>query len=86
MTRPRTNAGRTGVAVGGVGEHHEEKQAGEDELDLWLDDAVAVAAEKPRRDPRQGEDQGNGDDEETGNDTFGFMKIADRLWLMAFEA
>jgi hypothetical protein len=33
-------------------EHDRDEQAEEDELDLGLDDTVAVAAEEPGRDPR----------------------------------
>jgi hypothetical protein len=43
-----------------------EEQAREDELDLWLDHAVAVAAEEPGRDPREAEDEGERDDEKGG--------------------
>ncbi len=49
--------GKDGVAVRQLGEHHEQEQAGEHQLDLGLDDAVAVAAEEPGRDARQRDDE-----------------------------
>ena len=52
------------MAVGEVGEHHQDKQGEEDELDLGLDHAVAVASEEPGRDPRQQQDERERDDEE----------------------
>jgi hypothetical protein len=54
---PEHERGEHGVAVRGIGEHHQDEQAGEDELDLGLDHAVAVAAKEPGRDPRQQEDE-----------------------------
>jgi hypothetical protein len=45
-----------GVTVRGVGEHHQQQQAGEDKFDLRLDHAVAVASEEPGCDPWQRQD------------------------------
>ena len=49
ITSPSTNAGQRGLRVRAVAEPHEQEQAREDELDLRLDHAVAVAAEEPGR-------------------------------------
>ena len=35
--------------MGRIGEHHRREQAGEDELDLGLDHAIAASVEEPRR-------------------------------------
>ena len=54
---PEHECGQHCVPVRGLREDHQHEQAGEDELDLRLDHAVAVAPEEPRRDPRQHEDE-----------------------------
>jgi hypothetical protein len=63
---PEHERGQDGVPVRGLREHYQYEEAREDELDLGLDHAVAVAAEEPGRGPRQAEDERERDDEEDG--------------------
>jgi hypothetical protein len=76
--KPEDEGEQDGVALRGVGEHHEDEERDEDDLDLRLNDAVAVAPEEPGRDLRQHDDDRDRGDEESGNQAFGLMKIAER--------
>src|SRR5438067_7539496 len=64
ITSPRTNAGRGRLRVRARAQPHEQEEAREDELDLRLDHAIAVAREEMPSHIRQSEDERYGDQRE----------------------